>query len=55
LLIQYGGEGRSGRELIDASAKVRGLFTDEEIDTLFSRTPSFARPILNERFQSVGR
>lgn len=37
--------GRTGQELIDASAKVRGLLTDEEIDTLFSRKPSFARPV----------
>jgi hypothetical protein len=26
---------RTGQELIDASAKVRGLLTDEEVDTLF--------------------
>ena len=36
---------RTGRDLIDASAKVRGLLTDEEVDTLFSRKPSFARPV----------
>jgi hypothetical protein len=36
---------RAGQELIDASAKVRGLLTDEEVDTLFSRKPSFARPV----------
>jgi len=36
---------RTGQDLIDACAKVRGLLTDEEIDTLFSRTPSFARPV----------
>ena len=35
----------TGQELIDACAKVRGLLTDEEVDTLFSRTPSFARPV----------
>lgn len=34
---------RTGQELIDACAKVRGLFTDEEVDTLFNR--SFARPV----------
>ena len=38
-------ERRTGQELIDASAKVRGLLTDEEVDTLFSRNPSFARPV----------
>jgi hypothetical protein len=26
-------------------AKVRGLLTDEEVDTLFSRTHSFSRPV----------
>jgi len=37
--------GRTGQELIDACAKVQGLLTDEEVDTLFSRKPSFARPV----------
>ena len=36
---------RTGQALIDACAKVGGLLTDEEVDTLFSRTPSFARPV----------
>jgi Arc/MetJ-type ribon-helix-helix transcriptional regulator len=36
---------RTGQELIDVCAKVRGLLTDEEVDTLFSRTPSFSRPV----------
>ena len=36
---------RTGQELIDAGAKVRGLLTDEEVDTLFSRKPSVARPV----------
>ncbi len=36
---------RTGQSLIDACAKVRGLLTDEEVDTLFSRKPSFARPV----------
>jgi hypothetical protein len=35
----------TGQALIDACAKVRGLLTDEEVDTLFSRNPSFARPV----------
>ena len=38
-------EPRTGQELIDACAKVRGLLTDEEVDTLFRRNPSFARPV----------
>jgi hypothetical protein len=36
---------RTGQELIDACAKVRGLLTNEEVDTLFSRNPSSARPV----------
>jgi hypothetical protein len=36
---------RTGQELIDASAEVRGLLTDEEVDTLFSRKASFERPV----------
>lgn len=36
---------RTGRELLEAGARVRGLFTDEEIDNLFSRTPSVSRPV----------
>ena len=36
---------RTGQALIDACAKVRGLLTDEEVDTLFSRTPAFSRPV----------
>jgi hypothetical protein len=35
----------TGQELIDACAKVRGVLTDEEVDTLFRRNPSFARPV----------
>lgn len=36
---------RTGQELIEACAKVRGLLTDEEVDTLFRRTPSYSRPV----------
>ena len=36
---------RTGQDLIDACAMVRGLLTDEEVDTLFTRTPSFSRPV----------
>jgi len=36
---------RTGQDLIDASAKVRGLLTDEEVDTIFSRNKSGARPV----------
>ncbi len=33
------------RNLVELFAPLRGQFTDEEIDTLFSRNPSIARPI----------
>ena len=36
---------RTGQELIDVCARVRGSLTDEEVDKLFSRNPSFARPV----------
>jgi hypothetical protein len=36
---------RTGQDLIDACAKVRGLLTDEEIDTLFARNRSGARSV----------
>ncbi len=36
---------RTGQTLIDASAKVRGLLTDEEVDTLFHRSSSLSRPV----------
>jgi len=35
----------TGQQLVDACAKVRGLLTDEEVDALFSRNPSFGRPV----------
>ena len=38
-------ERRTGRALIDAFAEIRGLLTDEEIDRMFSRNPSSARPV----------
>lgn len=31
--------------LLDLLAPVRGLLTDQEIDTLFSRNPSTSRPV----------
>jgi len=36
---------QSGRSLVEASAKVRGLLTDEEVDTLFARNRSESRPV----------
>jgi len=36
---------RTGQDLIDVCAKLRTLLTDEEIDTVFSRNKSGARPV----------
>ena len=36
---------QTGQSLIDAFADIRGLFTDEEIDRMFTRNPSTARPV----------
>lgn len=36
---------RTGQDLIDACAKVRGLLSDEEVDTLFARSQSYSRPV----------
>jgi len=36
---------RTGQEVVDACAKVRGILSDEEVNTLFRRNPSFARPV----------
>ena len=38
-------QSRTGQELIDACARVQGVFTDEEIDELFSRNASPSRPV----------
>ncbi len=35
----------TGGSLIEAGARLRGLFTNEEVDSLFSRTPSAGRPV----------
>jgi hypothetical protein len=35
----------TGLEVLNAGENVRGLFSDEEIDRLFSRTPSFSRDV----------
>ena len=44
--IATGPPQRTGQELIDACAKMRGLLTDEEVDTLFKRSPSFSPRIM---------
>ena len=44
LPVEQKGTG-TGRDLIEAGASVRGLFTDEEIDPLFRRNPSVSRPV----------
>jgi hypothetical protein len=38
-------ERRTGQLVIDAFAEIRGLLTDEEIDRMFRRNPSTARPV----------
>jgi len=38
-------ERRTGQALVDAFAEIRGLLTDEEIDRMFTRNPSGARPV----------
>jgi len=38
-------EHRTGQDLIDACAKVRGILSDEEVDTLFARSSSYSRPV----------
>jgi hypothetical protein len=38
-------EHRTGQALIGAFADIRGLLTDEEIDRMFTRNPSTARPV----------
>jgi hypothetical protein len=38
-------ERRTGQALIDAFAEIRGLLSDEEIDRMFIRNPSAARPV----------
>jgi hypothetical protein len=35
----------TGQELLDIGARVRGLFTDEEVDSLFARNRSASRPV----------
>lgn len=36
---------RTGQDLIDACARVRGLLSDEEVDTLFARNRSTRSPV----------
>ena len=33
------------KNLVDLFEPIRGLFTDEEVDRMFSRNPSSARPV----------
>jgi hypothetical protein len=33
------------KNLVELFEPIRGLLTDEEVDTLFRRNPSFARPV----------
>lgn len=36
---------RTGQALIDACAEIRGLLTDEEIDSAFARNRTISRPV----------
>lgn len=36
---------QTGQSLVDAFAEIRGLLTDEEVDQLFARNTSTARPV----------
>ena len=36
---------QTGQSLIDAFADIRGLLTDEDVDRMFTRNPSTARPV----------
>jgi hypothetical protein len=36
---------RTGQSLIDAFAEIRGVLTDEEIDTMFARNRTPSRPV----------
>ena len=35
----------TGQELLDIGARVRGLLTDEEVDSIFARNHSASRPV----------
>jgi hypothetical protein len=37
--------GLTGAVLVEAFAPIRGLLTDEEVDRMFTRNPSAARPV----------
>ena len=43
--VQPPAVGRTGQMLIDAFADIRGLLSDDEIDQMFQRNPSPARPV----------
>ena len=36
---------RTGQALIDVCAEIRGILTDDEIDTMFARNRSMSRPV----------
>ena len=44
-VAEAGPQPRTGQALIDVCAEVRGLLTDEEIDTMFARNRSMSRPV----------
>ena len=45
LLMDEESRAAQAGNLMELFAPVRGLLTDEEVDTLFSRSPSISRPV----------
>ena len=43
--VSAGPRNCEAQSLVDLSEPVRGLLSDEEVDTLFRRTPSASRPL----------
>lgn len=42
---EFGGTRPHNESFLELSHSVRGLLTDEEVDTLFARDPSVSRPL----------
>ena len=43
--VLAGPQDSEAQNFVDLSKPVRGLLSDEEVDTLFRRTPSVSRPL----------
>ena len=44
-LVPTSARAAEARNLMELFEPIRGLLTDEEVDTIFRRNPSFARPV----------